>query len=103
MLFTRQAFREALPEVSRVRLEQTLYAEYPTLRGFVESLREQKSEQTLESLQALWGLSPAKVLSTAEELVNIGLFERRGSREEPRYWVPFLYRPALSMIQGSAD
>ena len=31
-LLGRSAFKEALPEVSQVRLEQTLYAEHPSLR-----------------------------------------------------------------------
>ena len=103
MLFTRQAFRDALPEVSRVRLEQTLYAEYPALRHYLEALEGAKTEQSSESLALLWDLSQEQATETADQLVGIGFFERRGSRTEPEYWVPFLYRPALKMVQGSAD
>ena len=38
----------------------------------------------------------------ADELVAIGFFERRGSKNAPEYWVPFLYRDSLSIVQGSA-
>ena len=38
----------------------------------------------------------------AEELVEIGFFQRRGSRDAPAFWVPFLYRDALEMVQGRA-
>jgi hypothetical protein len=39
----------------------------------------------------------------AEMLVRIGFFQRRGSRDDPTFWVPFLYRDALEMIQGLAE
>ena len=39
----------------------------------------------------------------AGRLVDIGFFERRGDRINPQYWLPFVYRPALHSIQGSAD
>ena len=44
-LFTRQAVRDALPTVSRVRLEQTIYAEYPEVKGWLEALDSEKSDQ----------------------------------------------------------
>jgi hypothetical protein len=40
--------------------------------------------------------------SVASDLAEVGFFERRGTtREDPNYWVPFLYRDALNMIQGT--
>ena len=39
----------------------------------------------------------------ADSLVDVGLFERRGSGQEPEYWIPFLYRDALGMVQGTAE
>jgi len=35
--------------------------------------------------------------------VEIGYFERRGNRQDSTYWVPFMYRPVLKMVQGSAE
>lgn len=102
-LFTGVVFREALEEVSHVRLEQTLYAEYPRLRMFIEKLDRRRTEQTLGTLGAIWALPPAETQATAEDLVDIGFFERRGTRDEPSFWVPFLYRDALSMVQGAEE
>lgn len=102
-LFSRAAFRDALPEVSKVRLEKTLYAEYPDLKPYIAALEGQKTNQSLESLAQLWRKDSEDARRIAAALVEVGLFEGRGSRDEPEYWVPFLYRPALEMVQGSAD
>jgi hypothetical protein len=29
-------------------------------------------------------------------------FQKRGQKEQPQFWVPFLYRDALHMAQGQA-
>ena len=102
-IFTRGAFRDALPEVSRVRLEQTLYAEYPDLKTYFEALDGEKTSQNTESLASLWGIDLDVAHEIANRAVEVGFFEARGDKENTEYWVPFLYRPALSMIQGSAD
>jgi hypothetical protein len=39
----------------------------------------------------------------ANRLAEIGFFEKRGEQAHPTYWVPFLYRPALQLVQGSAE
>lgn len=103
LLFDRVAFKEALPEVSKVRLEQTLYAEYPSFKNHLERLDQQKTQQTVETLSRIWELSEAETRIEADQLTEIGFFERRGDRDRYTYWVPFLYRDALRMVQGSAD
>ncbi|MGH9343729.1 MAG: P-loop ATPase, Sll1717 family [Terriglobia bacterium] len=102
-LFARATFKDALPEVSEVRLNQTLYAEHPELRDIVEKLRGEKTKQKLETLSKIWDVPASETRARADSLVEVGFFERRGSREEPEYWVPFLYRDALNMIQGTAE
>jgi hypothetical protein len=102
-LFSRAAFKEALPEVSQVRLEQTLYAEHPDLRSWLERLRGEKTSQTAATLADIWSCSPGDANARAQELVDVGFFEVRGDKNAPDFWVPFLYRDALQMIQGSAD
>jgi hypothetical protein len=89
--------------VSTARLNQYLYAEYPDQRKYVAALEHQKTEQTPESLARIWGTNEVEASQKAESLREIGFFERRGSREKPSYWVPFLYRDALKMIQGRAE
>ena len=102
-LVVRAAFKDALPDVSRVRLEQTLYAEYPKLRDPLEKLRGAKTKHTLDSLSAIWDSEASETLQTAQQLVDVGFFEQRGTREAPEYWVPFLYRDALDLVQGAAE
>src|ERR1700730_13117292 len=69
LLFEQATFKEALPEVSRVRLTQTLYAEYPALRPQLEELRDKKTSQTANTLAAVWKISPVEAQRRAEELV----------------------------------
>ncbi len=102
-LFSRGAFRDALPEVSRTRLEQTIFAEYPDLKGPLEKLEGEKTNQTLESLASLWDMSDDEAADIAARAVDVGFFSKQGSKESPEFWVPFLYRPALEMVQGTAD
>jgi hypothetical protein len=103
LLFDRAAFKEALPEVSKVRLEQTLYAEYASFKDRLERLDQQKTQQTIESLGRIWELSEPETRVVADQLAEIGFFERRSDRDRYTYWVPFLYRDALRMVQGSAE
>jgi hypothetical protein len=102
-LFARVAFKEAFPEVSRVRLEQTLYAEHPELTEWLKKLRGEKTLQTPETLARVWGISTADAMARATALVEIGFFEQQGTKQEPQYWVPFLYREALDLVQGTAE
>lgn len=102
-LFDRSVFKSALPAVSDARLNQYLYAEYPNERLFVSKLDSQKAEQTPESLSDLWGLSREATIAKARELVELGFFEQRGSKDQPTFWIPFLYRDALHLVQGRAE
>ncbi|MGD9656912.1 MAG: hypothetical protein AB7U61_04605 [Methylocystis sp.] len=101
-LFDRSVFKKALPIVSKARLNQYLYAEYPQERSIVSQLDGQKTEQTPRSLSDLWGCTDVQAISKARNLVELGFFEERGTRDAPTFWVPFLYRDALNMIQGKA-
>ena len=97
------ALREALTPVSQARLTQTLYAEYPSLRPWIEKIEGEKTQHTRETLAEVWKVGVDEASDIATKLVDVGFFERRGTREKPVYWVPFLYRPALKLVQGSAD
>lgn len=98
-VFDRQAFKEALPAVSDARLRQTLYAEHATLRPYIEKMEGQKTRQNAASLAAIWGVAVDEAARLAEDLVVIGFLEPRLGD----FWVPFIYRPALELVQGSAD
>jgi hypothetical protein len=101
-LFDPSSIRDALPEVSRERLEQTLYAEYPHLRTWLLRLKREKTEQTPDSLAKIWDVDRELATQIADELVQVGFFEERGAQREPTFWVPFLYREALEMVEGAA-
>jgi hypothetical protein len=102
-LFDRSVFKAALHSVSEARLVQNLYAEYPDLRPYIEKLRGGKTEQTIESLAQLWDIPNEKAAQIIQRATEIGFFQPKGSREDQSYWVPFLYRDELEMIQGLAD
>jgi len=84
-IFDRQALKDALPEVSKTRLTKTLYAEYPALKNYLESLEGQKTHQSDVSLTAIWGVDATEARNIANELVEVGFFERRGERINPTY------------------
>ncbi|HAO47015.1 MAG TPA: hypothetical protein DCQ97_08825 [Chitinophagaceae bacterium] len=102
-LIGRSAFKIALDKVSKVRLEQTIYAEYPSLKKYIQKLSGEKTEQKIETLSSIWGISKEETRSIAQKLINIGFFEERGDKDDPRFWVPFMYRNELEMVQGVAD
>ena len=102
-LFSRPVFKDALPEVSKTRLEQTLYAEYPEFREYIEKLRGEKTQYLAASLVKIWKLSADKTIQVVRDLCMIGFFEQRGEKENPIFWVPILYRDALDLVQGSSE
>lgn len=102
-LFARTAFKEALPEVSRTRLQQTLFAEYPEARPYIEKLRGEKTQHSVDTLATIWKQSPEVTLKVARMLTDVGFLEERGEKENPIFWVPFLYRDALDLVQGAAE
>jgi hypothetical protein len=102
-LLDRNALKAALPEVSKVRYEQTLCAEYANLKPILAKLEGEKTQQTPATLATIWHVSEADALAKAEALVETGFFQKRGSKEQPLFWVPFLYRDALHLVQGQAE
>lgn len=101
-LFSRQAIKDSTFEVSKVRIEQNLFAEYAALKSFILGLEKSKAEQNLDTLSAIWSTSADETKRLAGELVAIGFFENRAAKDEGIYKVPFLYRPYLEITQGKA-
>jgi hypothetical protein len=102
-ILTGEAFKQGLKSVSHRRLYQTLYAEYPALKPYIEKLRGEKSEHTSSTLEAIWGLDESATASMIEKLINVGFFESRGDKGGITYWVPFLYRDALQLLMGKSE
>lgn len=101
-LYSGSAIKASLAPVSRARLEQTLYAEYPSLKPFIEALREHKATQFASTLARIWKVDEQEATRIANSLVDVGFFERSASLEKAEYWVPFLYRDVLELVQGQA-
>nr|BEK65755.1 hypothetical protein KPHV_29820 [Kitasatospora purpeofusca] len=99
-LFDGISFKEALPAVSDVRLTKTIYAEHPDLTEYIKSLEGHKTHHNVQSLAGIWEIPDDQAKAIAMRLVEIGFFEKRMG---PEFWVPFLYRPALSLVQGRAE
>jgi uncharacterized membrane protein len=102
-LFDKAAIKAALPEVSKVRFEQTLCAENADLKPYLDRLEGEKTQQNPATLSKLWNVTTERAAEIADRLTEIGFFEKRGSKEDPIYWVPFLYREALNLVQGAAE
>jgi hypothetical protein len=101
-IISRQAIKEAVHEVSRQRLEQTIYAEFPDLKVYIEKLRGDKAEHTLDTLKSKWNCTNDESILLANQLEKIGFFEQKGKISAPKYKIPFLYRSYLDIIQGLA-
>lgn len=101
-LFDRASIKNALPELSDFRLQKVLYAEYPKLRPYLEKMFGEKSEHNPKSLARIWEVELSEAETIAEELVKVGFFEP-ASMPRQIYKIPFIYRPALSIIQGKAE
>jgi hypothetical protein len=102
-LIGRASIKDSLPEVSKVRFDQTLCAEYPALRAAWLKMENSKSAQTLESFSRLMDVPKEEGLAIAEQMVEAGFFVKKAEKGEIIYWVPFIYRDALKMVQGKAD
>lgn len=97
-LFERATFRAALDVVSHTRLEQTLYAESPKLKRFVQALESGPTSFELDELESVWKVPQDEARSIADALVDVAFFEQP-TATRTAYHVPFLYRPALKLGQ----
>jgi len=96
-LFDRVSFIEAMVEVSRARVEQTIYGEYPSIKPWIEAMKGGKSEQSVISLAELWQIKDEEALERALRLEEIGILETFGPKRAQRFKVPPLYQVYLQL------
>lgn len=101
-IFSRSSIKAATAEVSKVKMEQNLFAENAHLKKYIEKLDRSKAEHNLDTLSNLWGKGLDETKSIAAELVFVGFFEQRAARDEGIFKMPFIYRPYLRVTQGKA-
>lgn len=95
-IFEKSILKTALNEVSKVRYEQTLLAEYPSLKNYIEKLKNRKAEQSIKTLVNIWKVPEEDALQIANRLIDVGFFKSKKSS----YIIPFIYRIELGIIQG---
>ncbi len=103
LIISKQSFKKAVDLVSRQRMEQTIYAEFPTLKEYMEALRKDKAEHSIDTLSIKWSKSKEETFEIAKNLQKIGFFEEKGERPNLRFKIPFIYRPFLQITQGAAN
>lgn len=101
-IVSRQAIKNATYEVSKVRTEQTIFAEHAPLKKYIIALHGNKAEHNLESLSEAWGTERSESEKISSQLAEIGFFESRAARIEGVYKMPFMYRFYLEVSQGKA-
>jgi hypothetical protein len=101
-LFQRSVFKDVHVEVSKVRFEQTLLAEYPQVKSAVMALEGNKSTLSVSTLAELWDIDEDDIGFAIEALVDIGFFTRTTYKGLKVYQVPHIYRPYLKLVQGMA-
>jgi hypothetical protein len=95
LLFSYEAMSYAAQALSKVKLEQTIYAEYPDLKPFIEQLYGSPTRNfDVDLLEKIWDIPKAQVIQVASKLADIGLFKKTGKQ---KYLVPALYTNQLSM------
>ena len=97
-LFHPTALIRAMAEVSRARLERTIYSEHPTLGALIRELDQETALLTTEDLARIWRMNEEGAHVQASQLVEIGVFAKVRVNEKPCYWVPYLYQSGLGMI-----
>ncbi|MBY8095265.1 hypothetical protein KW490_13725 [Vibrio fluvialis] len=101
-IVSRAAIKNATQEVSKVRTEQTLFAEYPELKERIVALENKKAEHNATTLAEVWQVTESEAMQIASELAEIGFFEHREAKNDKLYKIPFIYRPYLKVVQGKA-
>lgn len=101
-IVSRQAIKKSTLEISKVKLEQTIFAEYPTLRENIMAFENQKAEHTLETVAQVWQVDVLQAKILATQLSEIGFIDQKIFKNDSQLKVPFLYRPYLNIVQGKA-
>lgn len=97
-LYSRECIENALNEVAKAKLNQTLLAEYPELRNFILAFNSELVQVTLPVLERIWSLdnfNNARII--ALRLKEIGFLEKGYTETgEELFLLPKIYQRALS-------
>ena len=100
-IYDRVVFKQSLLDVSKVKYENTLCAEYPEYKIYLEKLRGGKAEYNIDNLSKVWGVTASEADKLAEKLHKVGFFEKKLSKSIGiTFWIPFIYRDVLNIVKG---
>ena len=101
---SKSAVKEGLVTVSKTRLEQTILAEYPDVKPYIDKLKSGKTSYSLKDLSIIFAISQKETKPIVDRLCEIGFFRIKKTKIETKevvtYWLPFLYRDAMEAVQG---
>jgi hypothetical protein len=100
VLIEGEAIKEALKQLSRQRVDDTLLAESREYKPIIEKFQDSKAEHNLESLGKTLGLPLEETKEVVKVLVEMGFLER--IKKTDTYKVPMLYRDGLNITLGKA-
>lgn len=97
-LLSIDSFYSGLKETSKTKLD-TLVAEYPQMKSFIFRLKNKnlRVRFDLDELKDIWDLSKKDVKVIASNLLKIGFFKNEENEENPKYFIPVIFRPALGL------
>ena len=101
-IISRTAIKNAANDVSKVRTEQTIFAEFPEFKNHIMAFENKKAEHDLSTLSKIWSITENEAKLLASALTEIGFFDSRTAKNERLYKIPFIYRFYLNVTQGKA-
>ncbi len=93
------AIQYGYEELSKRKRDTYLSAEFPHLWQIIQKFSEGKTEYSDSSIKKLLGPKCEKII---EDLLSIGFLSRKTKSGKPVFSIPFLYRHAMKLTQGSA-
>ena len=102
-LFDRSLFKLAIERVSKVKIEQTLFAEYSDMKEYIQKFSEQRATNSVMSVSRILGKDENYSLEIINRLQEIGFLAKKEINNKTFYDIPFLFRPYLRSIQGTSE
>jgi len=97
-VFEPDSIREGLSQLSKRRVDDTIFAEAGLVVKTIEKFRGGKTEHNIDSIASLFGVSVDQAKADVKPLVAMGFLEVI----KESFKVPSLYREGMKMSQGKA-
>jgi hypothetical protein len=98
-VITTAAIQYGFEELSKNKRHRYLQAEFPHLWTDMEKFLGGKTDYSEDALRELLG---ARWKEVTENLLSIGFLSEGAKNNQPLFSIPFLYRHAMNLTQGSA-